>query len=175
MPLEPRVRNLGSIGFHVAPTSAYKDEAELEDLVRRQPEVLLPWATFGDQALPPIVIGRQTELPSAGVADLIAVSEDGYITVVEVKLNKNAEARRTVVGQVLSYAAYLRGLTIQEFERVVCRPYFDGQLGIGLGLANLSLASALGSFERDNVRRRDSKTATGTGWSANSRQGSRPT
>ena len=154
---ELRVRSMSGGGFRTVASSAYKDEAELENFIRDQPDVILPWADFADDALPPIVIGKQTDLPSAGVADLIAVSEDGYLTVVECKLNRNPEVRRTVVGQVLSYAAYLRHLSLAEFEDVVSRPYFDKHselrghsLAEGVGILRAKRRQELGRESEDN-------------------------
>jgi len=49
-------------------------------------------------------------------ADLVAIETEGRLCIVEVKLAKNAEARRAVVAQVLTYAAYLRGTSRQAFE-----------------------------------------------------------
>lgn len=39
--------------------------------------------------------------------------------VIEVKLAHNAEARRAVVAQILTYAAYLQGLERADLERTV--------------------------------------------------------
>ena len=74
---------------------------------------------------------------------MIAVSDDGYLTVVECKLDRNAEVRRTVIGQILSYGAYLRSLTLSEFEAVVAKPYFYGPDGRALGLGGLTLAAGV--------------------------------
>lgn len=41
---------------------------------------------------------------------MIAVEPNGRLVVIEVKLANNAEARRAVVAQVLTYAAYLHGV-----------------------------------------------------------------
>jgi hypothetical protein len=46
---------------------------------------------------------------ASGSADLLAVEPNGRLVVIEVKLANNAEARRAVVAQVLTYAAYLHG------------------------------------------------------------------
>ncbi len=54
-----------------------------------------------------------------GYADLIAVEADGRLAIIEIKLRRNAEARRAVVAQVLTYAAYLKGIDVQALERDV--------------------------------------------------------
>ena len=83
----------------------YLAEAELHDLVRDAPQ-MLPLA--GTPQL--TVLGREVRLGN-GYADLLAVESTGRLVVVEVKLSANAESRRAVVAQVLSYAAIYRALT----------------------------------------------------------------
>lgn len=93
----------------LAPT-AYLAEAELHDLVRGAPQ-MLPLA--GAPHL--TVLGREVRLGN-GYADLLAVESTGRLVVIEVKLSTNAESRRAVVAQVLSYAGYLQGLDLPQLE-----------------------------------------------------------
>ena len=93
--------------------SSFPDEASLHDRVEEAPQ-LLPLA--GSPRI--TVLGREVRLGS-GYADLVAVERNGRPAVIEVKLARNAEARRAVVAQVLAYASYLYGLSISEFERDV--------------------------------------------------------
>lgn len=76
----------------------------MHDLVEKTPQ-MLPLA--GSPEL--TVLGREVRLGS-GYADLLAVESSGRLVIIEVKLAANAEARRAVVAQVLSYAGYLQGL-----------------------------------------------------------------
>jgi hypothetical protein len=64
------------------------------------------------------VLGREVGL-GAGYADLIAVESSGRLVIIEVKLAVNAESRRAVVAQVLSYAGYLQGLNPEQLESQV--------------------------------------------------------
>lgn len=64
---------------------------------------LLPLS--GDPTL--TVLGREVAI-GPGFADLVAVDADGRLTVIEIKLAKNAEARRAVVA---SHGAFTRGFT----------------------------------------------------------------
>jgi hypothetical protein len=96
--------------------SGFPSEEKLHDLVEAAPN-LLPLS--GDPTL--TVIGREVPL-GAGYADLIAVESDGRMVVVEIKLRRNAEARRAVVAQILTYAAYLKGLAPQDVEELL-RPH----------------------------------------------------
>lgn len=61
------------------------------------------------------VLGREVRLGS-GFADLLAVESTGRLVIIEVKLAGNAESRRAVVAQVLSYAGYLQGLDAGQLE-----------------------------------------------------------
>jgi hypothetical protein len=61
------------------------------------------------------VLGREVRL-GTGYADLLAVESTGRLVIIEVKLAGNAEARRAVVAQVLSYAGYLQGLDPEQLE-----------------------------------------------------------
>jgi hypothetical protein len=82
----------------------------LHDLVEEAPH-LLPLS--GDPTL--VVVGREVALGS-GYADLIAVEADGRLAIIEIKLRRNAEARRAVIAQVLTYAAYLNGIDVRTLE-----------------------------------------------------------
>lgn len=83
---------------------AYLAEKELHDLVEKAPQ-LLPLA--GSPHV--VVLGREVRL-GTGYADLIGVESTGRLVIIEVKLAANAESRRAVIAQVLSYAGYLQGM-----------------------------------------------------------------
>jgi len=90
--------------------SDYPAEAALHDLVAEAPQ-LLPLA-----GAPQItVLGREVQL-GTGRADLVAVESSGRLVIIEVKLAGNSEARRAIVAQVLSYAAYLQGFQPAQLE-----------------------------------------------------------
>lgn len=71
-----------------------------------------------------VVVGREVQLGS-GVADLVAIEPDGRPVIVEVKLARNAEARRAVVAQALTYAAFLYRLAPDAFETGVLRAHLQ--------------------------------------------------
>jgi hypothetical protein len=62
------------------------------------------------------IVGREVRLGS-GYADLIAIEPSGRLAVIEVKLARNAEARRAVISQALAYASYLFGSSLEDVER----------------------------------------------------------
>jgi hypothetical protein len=96
--------------------SGFPTEEKLHDLVEAAPN-LLPLS--GDPTV--VVLGREVGL-GPGYADLVAVELDGRLVIVEIKLRRNAEARRAVVAQILTYAAYLKGLTTEDLEEIL-RPH----------------------------------------------------
>ena len=100
-------------GWGLLSPAAFPDEARLHSLIEEAPQ-LLPLA--GTPSL--TILGREVSLAS-GTADLIAVESSGRVAVIEIKLAKNAEARRAVIAQVLTYAACLQGLTPDAFARDV--------------------------------------------------------
>jgi hypothetical protein len=113
-------RNDGREWTVLAP-SRFPDEATLHRLIEDAPH-LLPLA--GSPQL--IVVGREVRL-GAGYADLIAVEPDGRLCVIEIKLAKNAEARKAVVAQALAYAAFLYRLEPEQVERDVLRAHLQGK------------------------------------------------
>jgi hypothetical protein len=100
-------------GWELLSPRGFPDEDTLHGLVQTDPQIL---PLSGNPQL--VMLGREVGLGS-GFADLVAVEVSGRVTVIEVKLRRNAEARRAVVAQVLTYAAYLRGLDAESFERDV--------------------------------------------------------
>jgi hypothetical protein len=104
-------------GWELLSPAGFPDEDTLHTLVEEAPH-LLPLAGAPDL----VVVGREVQL-GTGYADLIAVERDGRIAVIEVKLAKNAEARRAVVSQVLAYAAYIHGTDIETLESEVLRTH----------------------------------------------------
>jgi hypothetical protein len=103
-------------------TARYENEQALHDIVMNTPD-LLPLS--GAPHL--TVIGREVALPTSGYADVIAVEPDGRPVIIEVKLKNNAESRRAVIAQTLSYAASIHGLSRFEFEETILSKHLAGQ------------------------------------------------
>ena len=98
-------------GWSVLEAQAFANEQKLHDLIEEAPH-LMPLS--GTPRL--VVLGREVTC-GAGSADLIAIEDSGRPVVIEIKLAHNPEARRAVVAQVLSYASFLKGLSIDEFDQ----------------------------------------------------------
>lgn len=104
-------------GWRLLFPSGFPDEATLHSLVEEAPHTL-PLA--GEPRL--TILGREVFL-GGNAADLVAVEQSGRLAIIEIKLARNAEARRAVIAQILTYAAYLRGLDVASLERdVLARP-----------------------------------------------------
>jgi len=108
-------------GWTTLVAAGFPDEAALHGLVEDAAE-LLPLS--GGARL--TVVGREVPI-GPWYADLVAVEPDGRVAIIEVKLAKNSEARRAVVAQVLSYAAFLRGTGRETFERDLVGPYLKAK------------------------------------------------
>lgn len=100
-------------GWHLLSPQGFPNEATLHTLVENAPH-LLPLA--GTPRL--IVLGREVQLGS-GRADLLAIEPNGRLAIIEIKLARNAEARRAVIAQVLAYAAYLWGMDMATLEHEI--------------------------------------------------------
>lgn len=129
-------RNDGA-GWRLLAPSGFPDENALHGLVADAPQIL-PLA--GTPRL--TVVGREVLL-GGNYADLLAVEPSGRLVVIEIKLARNAEARRAVVAQILTYAAFLRGLDPPTLEREI----LGSHLGT-LGYEGLTAAVAADDQER---------------------------
>src|ERR1700674_2828219 len=103
-------QNNGS-GWHLLVPTGFPNEATLHTLVEEAPH-LLPLASTPRL----IVVGREVQLGS-GYAELMAIEPSGRLAIIEIKLARNAEARRAVIAQVLAYAAYLWGIDQRTLEQ----------------------------------------------------------
>jgi hypothetical protein len=134
-------RNDGS-GWRALAPVGFPNEDALHGLVEEAPG-MLPLA--GEPSLS--VVGREVGL-GTGSADLVAVEPSGRLVIIEIKLRRNAEARRAVVAQVLTYAAYLHGMDSDTLERDVLASHLRDR-----GHSSLSDAAAgndqTGTFDAD--------------------------
>jgi hypothetical protein len=76
-------------------------------------EGLLPLAAINDEAANYVTLGRQWAA-GPGTADVVLLGSDALLTIVETKLKKNPEARRSVIAQIVEYAAYASEWSLAE-------------------------------------------------------------
>ncbi|MCC7423148.1 MAG: hypothetical protein IT428_22965 [Planctomycetaceae bacterium] len=77
------------------------DEARLQSLLFSHPE-LLPIEELEPVFRRPIPVARELLTP-AGPIDVVYINEDGFLCLVETKLWRNPESRRSVVAQIIDY------------------------------------------------------------------------
>ena len=100
-------------------TSADYDESWLQQLLFRHPEALpIEEIDRAYSGAVPICIELNTP---AGPVDALYATPQGRLVVLETKLWRNPEARRTVVGQVLDYAKELSRWTYEDMQGAVTR------------------------------------------------------
>lgn len=104
----------GGDGDKILNPSEYRNEEELHDYLAQFPNLL---TVPGDPDN--ILVRKKLSLPRAGELDLLLVDRDGLPIVVEVKLAKNREARRVVVGQVIDYVSDITSMTVDELDEAV--------------------------------------------------------
>ncbi len=102
----------------------YDDEAHLQNLLTDDVNTL-PLDEIGyDTKF--VTIGKEVGLQN-GSLDVLAVSPQGHIALIETKLDKNPEVKRTVVGQILGYAAYLWNRSYEDIENNYFRKFLSQQ------------------------------------------------
>ena len=118
------IRRPGDNAWHSPSARTVGNEAELRDLLAESPE-LLP----GPEDVPLVAV---TEFSvKTGYVDIVAVGSDGSILVTECKLKANPEIRRQVLGQVLSYAGAIWGMSFEEFDHAFERRSGQSLLSLG--------------------------------------------
>ena len=103
----------------------FETEAILEELVAQYPELLAGEQMRPDDPLRWILIKPQMEIEGWAV-DLLLVDQHSYPTLVEVKRGSNREIRRTIVGQMLDYAATAASVWSSRDIRQIFEEQSDG-------------------------------------------------
>lgn len=99
------------------------DEAQLQEHMKDNPD-LLPLEEFGLTG-PLMVVGRETSLAS-GAADLVGVTRQGDVVIVEFKTGPQNPDFRVALAQLLDYGSDLWQMSVDVFEESVARRYFTG-------------------------------------------------
>lgn len=118
---ESRGEKLNRLDLRVGSEGTY-DEAWLQALLDAHPEVV-PIEQIEPGFGTPISLCRELPLDfgggSSGALDNLFATQAGGLVLVEAKLWKNPEARRTVVAQAMEYAAAVFRLSYEELENAV--------------------------------------------------------
>jgi hypothetical protein len=101
-------------GWVPAEPVRYQAEADFQQLVQ---ETFDPTLVSQDDR--PVVVAREVSTSTGGRIDVVAVDQDGVISLCECKLDRNSGSRREVLGQVIEYAASLNGISFEQFRRML--------------------------------------------------------
>ncbi len=133
-------------------------EKNLQDLLARCPN-LLPLQHFSSVFHPSVCIGREVAT-SVGPIDCLFISSQGRLIIVETKLYKNPEARRSVVAQLLDYCDQVSRFSYEQLDdsaRKFALEYFPGYTYSDLGrFIRWSLKQALPDVEEVSEESDDS-------------------
>lgn len=107
------------------------NEEWLQEILAKNPS-LIPSADLGDEFSSLVLVGREVPVGSGdtqGYIDNLYVSASGNIVIVETKLFRNQESRRTVVAQIIDYAKELQRWDDNMLNKVANDYYFkkEGQ------------------------------------------------
>lgn len=92
-------------------------ESFYQKLLLEHPQ-LLPVDEIEPLFAPLLPLGREVNTPS-GPVDVLYVSPEGYLTLVETKLWRNPQARREVVAQIIDYATAMSRWTYDQLRDAV--------------------------------------------------------
>ncbi|MEX2411312.1 MAG: hypothetical protein WD607_08090 [Candidatus Paceibacterota bacterium] len=95
------------------------DEISIQDLIFQYPECL-PISDIDESYNPIIPVCKELNT-TVGPLDILMVSPNGELTIIETKLWRNPEARRVVVAQILDYAKELSNWTYEDLQREINR------------------------------------------------------
>ena len=104
-------------GWKPSSPQPFTAERVLHTMIEENPQ-LLPLAGSPNVT----VLGSEVQLGS-GYADILAIESTGRPVIIEIKLASNQEARRAIISQIMSYAAFLQGLDVTTLEQVIIRPH----------------------------------------------------
>ncbi len=89
----------------------FRNEYELQEILAGHPVLLVD---RGDSAL--VTISREFPF-EAGFADIFLIDSNGLLVIVEVKLARNEESRREIVGRLCDHLSAMRNLTPDEVNK----------------------------------------------------------
>lgn len=95
------------------------DELSIQKLIFENSECL-PISDIDESYNPVIPVCKELNT-TVGPLDILMVSPNGELTIIETKLWRNPEARRKVVAQVLDYAKELSNWTYEDLQREINR------------------------------------------------------
>ena len=114
------------------------NEAWLQELLEDNP-TLIPSGEVNGEYAPLVCIGREVPVGSGdmqGYIDNLYITPSGCVVVVETKLFRNQESRRTVVAQIIDYAKELQKWDCSKLD-AVARDYTYRKTGQSFKIIDL--------------------------------------
>ena len=102
------------------------NEAWLQELLEENPSII-PSGDVSSEYAPLICIGREVPVGSGetqGYIDNLYITPTGRIVIVETKLFRNQESRRTVVAQIIDYAKELQKWDAAKLDEVASEYFY---------------------------------------------------
>ncbi|MFQ6061598.1 MAG: hypothetical protein ACE5J9_00255 [Methanosarcinales archaeon] len=118
----------------------FDKEEILRDIVKKYPEII-PLEEIDENFESLLIIGREFSLAGAGSIDLLAIDASGLITIIELKLERNTDIRKSIA-QVIEYAANLWEMSYDVLDKKV-QDYFKCQECAIKELKNKTLVQAV--------------------------------
>ncbi len=101
--------------WELVESNAYAAEKELQELLADSPEII-SMDEIRPGSGPLVAVVREFNLP-VGYIDILAFTARGDIAIIECKLEKNPQAKREVIGQILDYSAHLWGMSYKDLDQ----------------------------------------------------------
>ena len=114
------------------------NEAWLQQIIADHPNIL-PASEFGAQYDQLVLVAREVPVGSGdtqGYIDNLYATPSGQLVIVETKLFRNQESRRTVVAQIIDYAKELQKWTAEDLDNAA-REYYYRERGQAFRLIDL--------------------------------------
>lgn len=130
-------------------------EGKLQDYLESFPS-LIPLEEIDETAPKLVCIGKEVGVVP-GAMDLLFIDANGILTVVETKLAKSPEVRRTVIGQIIEYASYVSEWSAEDVYKVAAE-YFSKSEKVPSNYRGGTLDEAMekftgeGYFSADDLR-----------------------
>lgn len=111
--------------WSLAIESNYNDEAQLQEIIYKHPQIIPLEDINPECENRKLFTIKELGLP-CGSTDVVIIDDKGEIYVIETKLATNNEIKRTVIGQILEYAAYLWQQDFEWLDRIVRKKHDSG-------------------------------------------------
>lgn len=132
----------------------FVNEAELQQLVHEQPELILSGIPESNPAYcpdTPMILSLGREIPTrSGFIDNLYVDTNGIITLVECKTYSNSGIKREVYSQAINYASDLQNMLIHYSESEFIEQFYS-IISQGDSITYLQFDSVVNQLSQDRI------------------------